>query len=189
MSWSCGNPDCLTCRRTKPPQPPERPSTPAYDEQLRLLGPDDEPAGHVPYTILAVTLTPPPAARSLACCATDADHLATDRIYVNSSSNTIATTSDTAVGTSVTRVALPEGKNRALTANEITMARTVFGGGVDYARVKVRHGGWWLFMGLQDENTAVTPNGNMYYPTALYREDFTESDEARALFMHEMAHV
>jgi hypothetical protein len=60
---------------------------------------------------------------------------------------------------------------------------------VDYAKVKVHHGGYWLFMGGQDKDTAVTPNGQMYYPAAIYHDDFTDSDDARALFMHEMVHV
>jgi hypothetical protein len=50
--------------------------------------------------------------------------------------------------------------------------------------------GYWLFMGKQDKDTAVTPNGQMYYPEAIYRDDFAlRQDGGRVLFMHEMVHV
>ena len=69
------------------------------------------------------------------------------------------------------------------------MARTVFGDTLNYKTILVHNHGWWLFMGMQDRYTAVTPNGQMYFPKDLYRYDFSRSDNDRALFMHEMAHV
>jgi hypothetical protein len=115
-----------------------------------------------------------------------------ERIYIQSDIDLIATTNDTDVGASVAKVELPEGSKRRLTHREIAMARTVFGKGVDYEKVWVHHGGWWLFMGKQHPNTAVTPNGEMYYPKAIYQQDFAspEIDPTNwALFMHEMVHV
>ena len=100
-------------------------------------------------------------------------------------------THDKDVGTSVAILKLPEGDKRRLTEGEIAMTRTVFGDAVDYDKVWVHHHGWWLFMGKQDRNTAVTPNGEMYYPKDIYRNDFSSKDDglANALFMHEMVHV
>lgn len=88
-------------------------------------------------------------------------------------------------------LALAKALSTTMTPGEIAMARTIFRGAVDYHKVKVHHGGWWVFAGMQ--NTAVTPNGEMYYPasTEYYREDFanTGNDRDKALFMHEMTHV
>lgn len=71
------------------------------------------------------------------------------------------------------------------------MARIVFKDSIDYSQVKIHHGGWWLLLGFQ--NTAVTPNGEMYYPksTDLYKDDFSATGRGidKALFMHEMTHV
>ncbi|MGO4326961.1 DUF4157 domain-containing protein [Cupriavidus sp. 2TAF22] len=144
-----------------------------------------------PSSILSLTLTPPLIAQEAACCATEhGDGRSTDRIYINNQSNSVATTNNNNVGTSKVTVSLPEGTERGLTAEEIAMARTVFGNGIDYTQVRVHHGGWWLFMGKQDPTTAVTPNGEMYFPSAIYRDDFAGADDrGRALFMHELAHV
>ncbi|QRN53013.1 hypothetical protein [Dyella caseinilytica] len=141
---------------------------------------------------MSITLTPPPSAKEVVCCAATEADMARERIYIKSETHTIATTNDTEVGASVAKVELPEGRKRRVTSGEITMARTVFGRGVDYDKVWVHHGGWWLFMGRQDPNTAVTPNGEMYYPNAIYQYDFSSPQidpRNRALFMHEMVHV
>ncbi|WP_157956642.1 hypothetical protein [Dyella sp. C11] len=213
---------CSVCYPTpKVHQPPEAPPPPVYDEQLLLLGGNGKSVPHLPYSILlsdgsrrsgvtdgdgntervityrpaeilTVTLTPPVAAGSEACCAADDACMSTERIYIDSRSSPIAVTNDAGVGKSVVKVLLPEGKVRGLSSSEIAMARTVFGDGVDYAKVKVHHGGWWLFsaVGGQDKTTAVTPNGEMYYPSAIYRDNFAgDDDRGRALFMHEMVHV
>jgi hypothetical protein len=111
-------------------------------------------------------------------------------MQVDLTSNEVST-NDTDVGLSTKDVRLPKGKKRSLTSGEIAMAQTVFKDAVNYSKVKVHHGGWWLFAGFQ--NTAVTPNGEMYFPesTELYKDDFYNSDDHRdkALFMHEMTHV
>lgn len=214
--------NCPVCYpKPKVYTPPETPPPPVYDEQLLLLRRDGQPASNLPYDILlgdgsrrsgvtdsngytervltyrptgilTVTLTPPMGAGSIACCAADDHCMSTERIYIDSRYDPIAVTNDSNVGKSAVKVPLPEGKERELTSSEITMARTVFGDGVDYAKVKVHHGGWWLFRaaGGQEKNTAVTPNGEMYYPSAIYRDNFAgDDDRDRALFMHEMVHV
>jgi hypothetical protein len=78
---------------------------------------------------------------------------------------------------------------RNLTKGEVEMARRVFGNSIPYEKVKIYHEKWKSF---QANNTAVTPNGNLYYPPShpLYVEDFSgASQKKRHNFMHEMAHV
>ena len=80
------------------------------------------------------------------------------------------TTHSVDVGESLRQVATPKGGERNLTAGEVAMARSVFGDGLDYDAVKVHRGGYWLFFGFQDEDTAVTPNGEMYFPGKHFKE-------------------
>ncbi|MGN8278697.1 DUF2345 domain-containing protein, partial [Pseudomonas sp. SMN5] len=186
-----------------------------FDEQLRLVDPNGKPAsnlnyrvtladnssfegmtneqGHTqrivtrePARISRLSLFPPEGVKPICCAAQNAQApLEIDLSAMNISTN------DTGVGTSTKSVALPKGKTRGLTTGEVAMARSVFKDAVNYSKVKVHHGGWWLFFGFQ--NTAVTPNGEMYYPesTEYYRDDFsnTANDQDKALFMHEMTHV
>ena len=99
-------------------------------------------------------------------------------------------TRDVDVGASVKPVQAPETTSRGLTLGEMGMARPVLGDSIDYAKVKVHKGGYWLFFGQQDETTAVTPNGEMYWPKDVYEDDFVLMDaDIQAWFMHEMAHV
>ena len=59
-----------------------------------------------------------------------------------------------------------------------------------YGAVKVHRGGYWLFFGFQDEDTAVTPNGEMYFPGKDFKEDYSlESVGDQGWFIHEMTHV
>ncbi|WP_223533285.1 DUF2345 domain-containing protein, partial [Pseudomonas sp. GL-RE-20] len=193
----------------------EFPDSTFYDEQLRLLGPNGELASNIKYSatladgrildgvtdgqgytqrlvtekptqITQLLLFPPEDAQPLCCAAQNAQ--APMQIDLTASD---VSTNDTDVGRSRKDVPLPKGKKRSLTSGEIAMARTVFKDAVNYSKVKVHHGGWWLFVGFQ--NTAVTPNGEMYYPesTKYYRDDFssTKDDRDKALFMHEMTHV
>lgn len=136
--------------------------------------------------IIRLELLPPEPSESACCIAKGMDEplvidLKANQLFTDNSPN----------GAAIKTVPLPEGEKRALTPGEIAMVRTVFKDSIDYSQVKIHHGGWWLFLGLQ--NTAVTPNGEMYYPrsTDLYKEDFSKPDNERfkALFMHEMTHV
>lgn len=77
---------------------------------------------------------------------------------------------------------------RELTTGEIALARTVFGSRIDYEKVKIHHDSYLPF-GLQDEHTAMTPNGEIYF-RYWYRDDFSKSlPFLRHLFIHEMSHV
>lgn len=84
-------------------------------------------------------------------------------------------------------------KSRALTAGEITLATSIFGGKVDYTKVKIFNRPWIA----QDLFTAVTPNGNIYVrgdgtkSGGLYRSDYSADPDVdiKGLFIHEMTHV
>ena len=78
---------------------------------------------------------------------------------------------------------------RKLTRQEIEMAKSIFGTSVDYAKVKV-YNREFLPFGLQDDDTAMTPNGNMYFNPKRFKDDFATSTFGdRLWFMHEMVHV
>lgn len=86
--------------------------------------------------------------------------------------------------------ATPKGEARRLAIEEIAMATSIFKQSVDYAKVRVHNAGYWLFFGLQDEDTAVTPNGEMYFNPKHFKENFATSGYSdRRWFMHEMVHV
>jgi hypothetical protein len=78
---------------------------------------------------------------------------------------------------------------RSLTAGAVRMARTIFGDTVNYSHVRVYKGSYFPF-NLQDNGTAVTPNGNMYWPEPIFKEDFSsESSLNKNWFMHEFVHI
>ncbi|WP_205297235.1 type IV secretion protein Rhs [Candidatus Pantoea multigeneris] len=84
-----------------------------------------------------------------------------------------------------------EGSLRLMTLGEIALARRVFGGSIVYHRVWI-HCASYLPFGLQGENVAMAPNGEIWFRKNLYRKDFsdicTRLDEKHT-FIHEMAHV
>ena len=83
----------------------------------------------------------------------------------------------------------PDGESRTLTSGEIAMATLVFADSVDYSKVRV-HNGEYLWFGLQDDDTAMTPNGEMYFNPKHFKEDFSAAVVSdRHWFMHEMVHV
>lgn len=81
---------------------------------------------------------------------------------------------------------LAEGQSRPLTAGEIELAKSVYGSSVDYSQVRV-HRKPWLIVG-QPETTAMSPDGNMHFPSKIYEDDYSKGSQ-RELFIHEMAHV
>ncbi|MEF3076140.1 hypothetical protein V2P20_13975 [Methylobacter sp. Wu1] len=83
----------------------------------------------------------------------------------------------------------PKNGSRGLTPGEIQMAKNIFKDSISYAKVRVHNEGYFPF-GLQDANTAVTPNGEMYFLPDDFEEDFsTSGDRGKRWFMHEMTHV
>ena len=78
---------------------------------------------------------------------------------------------------------------RLLHADEIAMARQVFGDAIDYARVRI-HNRCYLPFGLQPANCAMSPNGSIYFHRSCYLPNYAAADPpARHWFIHEMTHV
>jgi hypothetical protein len=78
---------------------------------------------------------------------------------------------------------------RLLHADEIAMARLVFGAAIDYARVRI-HNRCYLPFGLQPRNCAMAPNGSIYFHPSCYLDNYATADPpARHWFIHEMTHV
>lgn len=82
-----------------------------------------------------------------------------------------------------------EGGIRLLTTGEIQLAQSVFLSTIDYSKVWI-HCDSYLPFGLQDESIAMTPNGEIYFRSLLYRDDYSKSiNELQHTFIHEMSHV
>lgn len=82
--------------------------------------------------------------------------------------------------------------DRGLTPDETKLAQTVYKSAIDYTKVKVHKGKYFdLPLGVsQPDNTFMTPNGEIYAPPNVYSKDYSlESDDFKAVFIHEMCHV
>ena len=78
---------------------------------------------------------------------------------------------------------------RFLTPGEVELARGMFGGAIDYDRVRIVRRKWWPF---QPRSTVMAPTGNIHFhpDSLLYRDDFAAAPiSLQALFIHEMTHV
>jgi hypothetical protein len=78
---------------------------------------------------------------------------------------------------------------RGLTPRERVLLQPLFRESLDYDAVRVIHG---RFIPFQPATRYMSPEGNIYAPGALYREDFADpavSADLRAIFVHEMLHV
>jgi hypothetical protein len=83
----------------------------------------------------------------------------------------------------------PEGRSRPLREGEKMMAFKIFGRSLDYSQVRV-HNEEFLPFGLQPNNTAMTPNGELYFNPTRFKEDFSAGpNHEKHWFMHEMVHV
>ena len=88
--------------------------------------------------------------------------------------------------------AAPEDKiadpHRGLTANERALLKPLFRDSLDYDKVQVVRGKFFL----QPDRVYMTPRGNIYAPGDLWSDDFaapTTSTYRRAVFVHEITHV
>ncbi len=82
---------------------------------------------------------------------------------------------------------MPFFRYRYLTAGECSLLRPIFQTALDYAAIRIYPR---RFMPLQDARTAMSPNGFSYFPSGIYRTDFSQSDYlARNLFIHECSHI
>ena len=78
---------------------------------------------------------------------------------------------------------------RTLTDGEIALCRSIFGGAIDYSKVRLIKGKWWP---LQPANAAMAPSGSIWFhPKAGgWSEDFSRETLGRqGFFIHEMTHV
>ncbi|WHU82110.1 type IV secretion protein Rhs (plasmid) [Pantoea agglomerans pv. betae] len=81
-----------------------------------------------------------------------------------------------------------EGSQRLLTPGEIALAKSIFGNSIVYPRVWIHHASYFPFK-LQGRNTAMSPNGELYFRD-WYCENFSiQSFQFQHLFIHEMSHV
>lgn len=79
--------------------------------------------------------------------------------------------------------------NRDLTIGEIKLAQIVFKDTINYSLVKIFEGSFFPF-NLQNEDTFVTPNGNIYVPSKNFKSDYSKEDVSfQHVFIHEMGHV
>jgi type VI secretion system secreted protein VgrG len=76
------------------------------------------------------------------------------------------------VGQSVVQHKIESFHERPLTSGEIAMARQMFGNSIDYSKVKVHNHGYLPF-DLQGENTAMSPDGEIYFRKENYEADFS----------------
>jgi hypothetical protein len=76
---------------------------------------------------------------------------------------------------------------RLLTTGETNMLKAVFGSGITYGSVRVHNFKWAFF---QPDDTAMTPNGEVYFPEKHYVADFSSQGlSKRTWFVHEGAHL
>ncbi|QKG71570.1 vgr related protein [Erythrobacter mangrovi] len=81
------------------------------------------------------------------------------------------------------------GGERPLTPGEVTLAKSVFGTAIDYARVTIRRRKWFPF---QPRRITMAPRGHVHFHplSENYCEDFSTADIFRqGLLIHELTHV
>lgn len=77
--------------------------------------------------------------------------------------------------------------DRGLTAGETALLESVFAKTIAFSSVKVHN---YKYIFFQPDDTAMTPNGEIYFPPKHYKADFSvESLSVRAWFIHEGAHL
>lgn len=82
-----------------------------------------------------------------------------------------------------------QGGLRRLRPGEINLASSLFGFSIHYNQVWI-HRGSYLPFNLQNNNTAMTPNGEMWFQEGVYQHDFSiHYLDGQHLFLHEMMHV
>jgi hypothetical protein len=75
---------------------------------------------------------------------------------------------------------------RSLTNGELAQARRIFLKSLDYAKPRIIEGKAYFF---QPDNTAMAPDGNVYFPSAIHRADFSASASSMGFLIHELTHV
>ena len=76
-----------------------------------------------------------------------------------------------------------EGSLRLLTSGEIVLAKSVYKSTIPYHKVWIHHDSY-LPLGLQNKNTAMSPNGEIYF-RHWYRDDYASTlPFLQHLFIH-----
>jgi hypothetical protein len=78
---------------------------------------------------------------------------------------------------------------RAMTSNEIALARSLFNDAIDYAKVRIHQRKWWWF---QPQKVTMAPDGHLWFhpKSQLFCDDFCARDlTLQGLFIHELVHV
>jgi hypothetical protein len=75
---------------------------------------------------------------------------------------------------------------RALTANEVTEAQSVFGGRIDYSKVRIADG---KYVFTQGSGYVMAPDGNIYWPAGCSDLATCGGGSSAGTFIHEMTHV
>lgn len=136
-----------------------------------------------PVEIIRATIAPP--SEAIACCAMHPGSDLEEAVFELDG----VVTHNADVGTSIVQVT-SSGHERSLTVGEIHMARLVFGDAIAYERVKIHDHAYWMTLGFQPRNTAMAPNGEIYFGRDLYRDDYSvEPLHMQHLLIHEMTHV
>jgi len=82
---------------------------------------------------------------------------------------------------------LPGG--RSLNENEIAFLKEVFSDRVEYKNIKIYNRKFFPNF-IQDDYTAIAPNGDIYFPEDVYIHDFSAVGiEDKAWLVHEVGHV
>jgi uncharacterized Zn-binding protein involved in type VI secretion len=181
-----------------------------FDEQLKFISPDGLPYANLDYKLTLgdgsivsgrtneqgmterVPTDQPTAIQKadffsnvLRCCEKHIDEADTSGPLQTVELSGVKTNAQN-VGSSVVTITA-KGKARSLTAGEIAMAKQIFKDAIDYSKVKVHKG---AYIAGQDDRTAMTPNGEMYFKPNDFMEDFSVlQDSDKTWFMHEMTHV
>ena len=132
--------------------------------------------------IVSVHLLPPELTTT--CCDRHATKQSSGMSIPLNGVQTAANTGMKAASISVSK----KENSRTLTSGELAMAQSLFKDSVDYAKIKI-HSEEYLPFGLQPDNTAMTPNGEMYFNPDYYKDDFSLLPNDQHSFMHEMVHV
>jgi hypothetical protein len=75
---------------------------------------------------------------------------------------------------------------RKLTAGEKLYAKEIFGADLDYEQVLIHNEKAHFF---QPSDTAMTPNGEVYFPPQVYKPDFSTTIPDAAWLIHELTHA
>lgn len=77
-------------------------------------------------------------------------------------------------------------QTRALTPGELREARSIYGARINYQSVEIHNGKYAIW---QPDNTEMAPNGHVYFPTPIYKPDFSVNTDAMSFLIHEFGHV